>query len=84
MAEATLPNGQILTVISLYGMFDEIYVTAAMHRVLSDLTSLLHNNWNKRLLVVGETRILVPNGMSDTSIKTPVTDYSLSDWKTSG
>ncbi len=53
-AEVTLPDGQALTVISLYGMFDEEnYVTAAMHRVLSDLTPLLHKDWNKRLLAMG-------------------------------
>ncbi len=52
-AEVMLPNGQPLTVISIYGMFDEVYVTAAMHRVLSDLTPLLHKDWNKRLLAVG-------------------------------
>ena len=53
-AEVTLPDGQPLTVISLYGLFDEKnYVTAAMHRVLSDLTPLLHKDWNKRLLAVG-------------------------------
>jgi exonuclease III len=52
-AEVTLPNSEILTVISLYGMFDEQnYVTAALHRVLSDLTPLLHKEKNKRLFVI--------------------------------
>ena len=42
-----------MTVISLYGMFDEEgYVTAALHRVLSDLTPLLHKEKNKRLFVI--------------------------------
>jgi len=52
-ADVTLPNGSILTVISLYGVFDEgSYVTAALHRTLSDLTPLLHKDKNKRLFVI--------------------------------
>ena len=52
-ADVHLPDGGVLTVISLYGMFDEEnYVTAALHRVLSDLTLLLHKDRNKRLFVI--------------------------------
>ena len=52
-AEVTLPEGTVLTVISLYGVFDEEnYVTASLHRILSDLTPLLHKDKNKRLFVV--------------------------------
>jgi exonuclease III len=53
MAEVTLPNGEILTVISLYGKFSkEDYVTAMLHRVLSDLTLLLHGDRNKRQFII--------------------------------
>jgi exonuclease III len=53
VAEVTLPSSEILTVISLYGMFDEAnYVTAALHRTLSDLTPLLHGDRNKRQFII--------------------------------
>jgi len=52
-ADITLPSERILTVISLYGMFDEEnYVTAALHRMLSDLTPLLHKDKSKRSFII--------------------------------
>jgi exonuclease III len=53
VAEVSLPDGEILTVISLYGKFSkEDYVTAMLHRVLSDLTLLLHGDRNKRHFII--------------------------------
>jgi exonuclease III len=52
VADVTLPNNKILTVISLYGMFDEHYVTSALHRVLSDLTPLLQKDKKSRQFIV--------------------------------
>lgn len=53
-AEITCPGEMVITVISLYGMFDnDGYVTTTLHRTLSDLTPLLHGERSKRLFIVG-------------------------------
>lgn len=52
-ADVGLLNGLVLTVVSLYGRFDEdSYVTTGLHRVLSDLTPLLWTERNRRLFIV--------------------------------
>jgi len=53
VGEITSFTDDPLTVISMYGTLEEKYATASMHRVLSDLTKLLHEEKNKRLFVVG-------------------------------
>ncbi len=53
-ADVTLPDGWLLTVISLYGLIDENgYATTTLHRMLSDLTPLLHGRMGRRDFVIG-------------------------------
>lgn len=53
-AEVTLPDDTVITAISLYGMIDsDGYATLTIHRMLSDLTPLLHKERSKRLFVIG-------------------------------
>lgn len=53
-AEVTLPDESLISVISLYGLIDEDgYATTTLHRMLSDLTPLLHGRMGKRLFIMG-------------------------------
>lgn len=53
-ADVMLPNGWLLTAISLYGLIDDNgYATTTLHRMLSDLTPLLHRRTGRRDFVVG-------------------------------
>lgn len=47
-----LPDGQSLTVISLYGLLDEGYSITTLHRILSDLTPLIDHT--KRIIIGGD------------------------------
>ncbi len=54
VADVELPHGVALTVASLYGLLDDNgYATTTLHRMLSDLTSLLHGKRRKRKIVIG-------------------------------
>jgi endonuclease/exonuclease/phosphatase family metal-dependent hydrolase len=56
VAQADLPDGSKLTLISVYGLIDAGYAVTTMHRILSDLTPLFddgrYNNGRKHIHVV--------------------------------
>lgn len=53
-ADVKLSDETTLTVISLYGLIDKDgYATTTLHRMLSDLTPLLHKNLGTRLFIIG-------------------------------
>jgi exonuclease III len=47
-----LPDGQALTLISLYGLLDEGYSITTLHRILSDLTPVIDHT--KRVIIGGD------------------------------
>jgi endonuclease/exonuclease/phosphatase family metal-dependent hydrolase len=48
----SLPDGQSLTMISLYGLLDEGYSITTLHRILSDLTPIIDHT--KRVIIGGD------------------------------
>ena len=53
-AEVFLPDDTVITAISLYGVIDsDGYVTVSLHKMLSDLTPLLHGERSKRWFIIG-------------------------------
>jgi hypothetical protein len=52
-ADAMLPDGSTLTLISLYGLLENTYSITTLHRMLSDLTPLLDVS-RKRVILAGD------------------------------
>ena len=65
VANATLPDGSSLTLVSIYGLFSDRtlngqrYVPTTLHRILSDLTPILDTarNPGRRVIVGGDLNI---------------------------
>ena len=64
LAEATLPNGETVTVGSMYGFWESpigskwIYADASVHRLISDLSVLIGAQRGHRILLAGDLNIL--------------------------
>ncbi|MHC4543171.1 MAG: endonuclease/exonuclease/phosphatase family protein [Planctomycetota bacterium] len=85
VAEVLLPNNSVWTCISLYGLLDNGYATTTLHRILSDLTFLLHEKMGKRQFIVGGDLNISPqwdeqypeHGFSHRNIFDRLTDFGL-------
>ena len=56
--QLSLPGGDIVTVINVYGLIDENgYSTTTMHHILSDLTPLLHRGNRENIILAGDFNI---------------------------
>ena len=74
VADATLPDGGSLTLVSIYGLFSdrtlngERYVPTTVHRILSDLTPILDTarNRDRRVIVGGDLNISPQVPLPDT------------------
>jgi endonuclease/exonuclease/phosphatase family metal-dependent hydrolase len=61
VADLTLPTGESITAISLYGIWDrddrDLYAEATLHRAISDLTSVLQNRVNTPIVLAGDLNV---------------------------
>lgn len=54
IAVASLPGGDSVTFVSVYGVIDRGYAITTMHRILSDLTPLLDSSHGRHVVVGGD------------------------------
>ena len=66
-ARVTMPDGQPLTVVSMYGLWERplestgsgwIYADASVHRLISDLSALIGREKGHRIIAAGDLNIL--------------------------